>query len=172
MTVRSDIFSHNIKNCNLCLRKSTHCINKLMIMIRFVLFIAWLILSTIVSGQTSYEDDMKKGIKLFEQGNFEESTVIFEKIAENSQDDWLPGYYVALTNSLGSFGLSSDKEKMAKMLEKAQDFLDRELKKQPENVELLVVQTFIDTGWIIYDPMTYGMRGMNKALEVYNRASK
>jgi tetratricopeptide (TPR) repeat protein len=141
-------------------------------MIRILLFIASLILSTIVSGQTSYEDDMKKGIKLFEQGNFEESAVIFEKIAENSQDDWLPGYYVALTNSLGSFGLSSDKEKMAKMLEKAQDFLDRELKKQPENVELLVVQTFIDTGWIIYDPMTYGMRGMNKALEVYNRASK
>src|SRR5690606_4952749 len=141
-------------------------------MIRILLFIASLILSTIVSGQTSYEDDMKKGIKLFEQGNFEESAVIFEKIAKNSQDDWLPGYYVALTNALGSFGLSSDKEKMAKMLEKAQDFLDRELKKQPENVELLVVQTFIDTGWIIYDPMTYGMRGMNKALEVYNRASK
>src|SRR5690606_996596 len=109
---------------------------------------------------------------LFEQGNFEESATVFEKIAETPQEDWLANYYVALTNSLGSFGLSSDKDKMAKMLEKAQSYLDRETSKHPENVELMVVQSFIDTGWIIYDPMTYGMRGMNKALEVYNRASK
>jgi hypothetical protein len=34
-------------------------------MIRILLFIAWLILSTIVSGQTSYQDDMEKAIELF-----------------------------------------------------------------------------------------------------------
>lgn len=141
-------------------------------MIRFVLFIASLILSTIVSGQTSYQNDMQKGIELFESGNFEESSAVFEKIAETPQEDWLPNYYVALTNSLGSFGFSSDKEKMEKMLAKAQDFLDKELSKQPENVELLVIQTFIDTGWIIYDPMTYGMRGMNSVLGIFNKATQ
>src|SRR5690554_983441 len=171
MTVRSDIFSYNKEIINLCSRNQLKLKPK-KIMIRFVLFLTSLILSTIVSGQTSYQDDMKKGIELFENGNFEQSSELFEKIAESETDNWLPNYYVAFTNSLGSFEFSSDKEKMEKMLTKAQDFLDKEITKQPENVELMVVQTFIDTGWILYNPMTYGMRGMNKALEVYNRASK
>lgn len=138
-------------------------------MIRIVTFLASLMLSfAAANAQSSYNGDMRKGIQLFEQGHHEQAAAVFEKIAENSQDDWLPGYYVALTNSLGSFGLSSDKEKMSSMLEKAQDFLDRELEKRPENVELLVVQTFIDTGWIIYSPMQYGMRASQKVWEMFN----
>ena len=57
-------------------------------MIRFVLFLTSLILSTIVSGQTSYQDDMKKGIELFENGNFEQSSELFEKISESQTDNW------------------------------------------------------------------------------------
>jgi tetratricopeptide (TPR) repeat protein len=171
MTVRSDIFSYNKEIINLCSRNQPKLKQK-KIMIRFVLFLTSLILSTIVSGQTSYQDDMKKGIELFEQGNFTESANVFEKIAENQTDNWLPNYYVALTNSLGSFEFSSDKEEMVKMLTKAQDFLDKEITKQPENVELMVVQTFIDTGWILYDPMKYGIRGMNKALQTFNKAAQ
>jgi tetratricopeptide (TPR) repeat protein len=141
-------------------------------MIRLVLFLVSMTLSLFVNGQTSYEDDMRRALDLFENGSFKESSQLFEKISESQTDNWLPNYYVALTNSLGSFEISSDKEEMVKMLTKAQDFLDKEIAKQPENVELMVVQAFIDTGWILYDPMKYGIRGMNKALQTFNKAAQ
>lgn len=141
-------------------------------MIRLVLFLVSMTLSLFVNGQTSYEDDMRRALDLFENGSFKESSQLFEKISESQTDNWLPNYYVALTNSLGSFEISSDKEEMVKMLTKAQDFLDKEIVKQPENVELMVVQAFIDTGWILYDPMKYGIRGMNKALQTFNKAAQ
>lgn len=129
-------------------------------------------LGLVSQAQNSYESDMQQAIELFENGKYEQSSEQFEKIAKSNPENWLPNYYVALTNSLGSFQISSEKEKMKAMLEKAQDFLDKELSAQPENAELLVVQAFIDTGWIVYDPMSYGMRGMDKALQVYNSASQ
>lgn len=141
-------------------------------MIRLVLFLVSMTLSLFVNGQTSYEDDMRRALDLFENGSFKESSQLFEKISESQTDNWLPNYYVALTNSLGSFEISSDKEEMVKMLTKAQDFLDKEIVKQPENVELMVVQTFIDTGWILYAPMTYGMKGMNSVLQTFNKAAQ
>jgi hypothetical protein len=43
-------------------------------------------------------------------------------------------------------------------LTKAQNALDVELIKTPNNAELIVLQAMIHTAWITFDPMTNGQK--------------
>jgi hypothetical protein len=58
------------------------------------------------------------------------------------------------------------------LLDKAQNALDVEFKKDSQNAELLVVQGLIFTGWIVSDPMTNGMKYTGMANGVYAKAAK
>jgi hypothetical protein len=81
----------------------------------------------------------------------------------------LPNYYVALVNTTSSFK-TRDKEVVSALLNKAQNALDLEMVKDPKNAELLVMQAMIDTGWVVYDPMTNGMKLSGKIIETYGKA--
>jgi hypothetical protein len=139
-------------------------------MTKIITFIAILVCG-LISAQTSFETGMAKGMKLWAEGKNTEASATFERIASAESKEWLPNYYVALINALSSFQ-TQDKEELKSLLDKAQNALDVEFKKDSQNAELLVVQGLIYTGWIVSDPMTNGMKYTGMANGVYAKAAK
>ena len=137
-------------------------------MTKLIIAIA-LFITTFVSAQTQFEQGMGKAFGLWKEGKNQEASDLFERIASAEKNNWLPNYYVALINSTSAFQ-TKDKEKINTLLTKAQSNLDIEMAKNPNNPELLVMQAIIHTGWIAFDPMTYGMTLSGKVSELYAKA--
>jgi len=134
------------------------------ISIAFVLFI-----TSLVSAQGKFEQGMGKAFQLWGEGKNTEASAMFERIAAAEQNTWLPNYYVALVNTTSAFG-TKDAAQIDLLLTKAQNALDVELIKNPNNAELLVVQAMIHTAWIAFDPMTNGQKLSGKVMELYGKA--
>ena len=137
-------------------------------MTKLIIAIA-LFITTFVSAQTQFEQGMGKAFGLWKEGKNQEASDLFERIASAEKNSWLPNYYVALINSTSAFQ-TKDKERINILLTKAQSNLDIEMTKNPNNPELLVMQAMIHTGWIAFDPMTYGMTLSGKVSELYAKA--
>lgn len=137
-------------------------------MTRFIFTIAFFVTS-MLSAQTQYETGMQKAFSLWGEGKNAEASAMFERIALAEKDNWLPNYYVALVNTTSSFQ-TQDKNQITALLAKAQEALNKELDKNPENPELLVMQAMINTGWIVADPMTNGMKLSAKTIAIYDKA--
>ena len=134
------------------------------IIVAIVLFI-----SSLVSAQGQFEQGMGKAFQLWDEGKNTEASAMFERIAAAEKTSWLPNYYVALVNTTTAFG-TKDKEQISLLLDKAQNALDVELIKAPNNPELLVMQAMIHTAWIAFDPMTNGQKLSGKVMELYGKA--
>ena len=134
------------------------------IIVTIVLFI-----SSLVSAQGQFEQGMGKAFQLWGEGKNTEASAMFERIAAAEKNFWLPNYYVALVNTTTAFG-TKDKEEISLLLDKAQNALDVELIKTPNNAELLVVQAMIHTAWIAFDPMTNGQKLSGTVMELYAKA--
>ena len=134
------------------------------IIIAIVLFI-----TSLVSAQGKFEQGMGKAFQLWGEGKNTEASAMFERIAAAEQTSWLPNYYVALVNTTSAFA-TKDKEQIDLLLTKAQNALDVELIKNPNNAELLVVQAMIHTAWIAFDPMTNGPKLSGTVMELYGKA--
>ena len=128
-----------------------------------------LCISSLLSAQGQFELGMGKAFQLWGEGKNSEASDLFERIASAEKSSWLPNYYVALVNTTASFG-TQDKEKINGLLTKAQDALDIEMVKNQNNAELYVLQALIYTAWIVYDPMTNGMKLSAKTMEMYEKA--
>jgi hypothetical protein len=128
-----------------------------------------LLVVVIVSAQGQFEQGMGKAFQLWGEGKNTEASALFERIAAAEPNTWLPNYYVALVNTTAAFG-TKDKEKMDLLLTKAQNSLDVELIKNPNNAELLVIQAMIHTAWITFDPMTNGQKLSGTVMELYSKA--
>ena len=134
------------------------------IIVAIVLFI-----SSLVSAQGQFEQGMGKAFQLWDEGKNTEASAMFERIAAAEKTSWLPNYYVALVNTTTAFG-TKDKEQISLLLDKAQNALDVELIKTPNNAELLVMQALIHTAWIAFDPMTNGQKLSGTVMELYAKA--
>jgi len=119
--------------------------------------------------QGKFEEGMGKAFSLWKEGKNKEASDLFERIAAAEKGSWLPNYYVALVNTTASFQ-TKDKDQVSALLTKAQSALDVEMVKDPNNVELLVMQAMIYTGWVAFDPMTNGMKMSGKVIELYSKA--
>lgn len=137
-------------------------------MTRFIFTIVFFVTS-MLSAQTQYETGMQKAFSLWGEGKNAEASAMFERIALAEKDNWLPNYYVALVSTTSSFQ-TQDKNQITALLAKAQEALNKELDKNPENPELLVMQAMINTGWIVADPMTNGMKLSAKTVALYDKA--
>lgn len=126
-------------------------------------------ITSLVSAQSQYETGMQKAFGLWGEGKDADASAMFERIASAEKDNWLPNYYVALVNSTAAFK-TKDKTQISALLGKSQEALDKELDKNPNNAELLVVQALINTAWVVADPMTNGMKLSAKTIEIYNKA--
>ena len=127
--------------------------------------------SALAFAQTAYEKGMTKAFELWGEGKNTEASAMFERIASAEKNNWLPNYYVALVNATASFQ-TKDKATVNALLTKAQEALDIEFVKNPDNAEILVMQALIYTGWVAFDPMTYGMTLSAKVMETYAKAEK
>jgi tetratricopeptide (TPR) repeat protein len=127
------------------------------------------LLSNLLYAQGDYDQGMKQAFQLWEDGNNNEASALFERIASAEKDNWLPNYYVALINTTSAFQTKDGKE-VEILLSKAQTALDKELNKNPENPELLVLQAMIHTARIAYDPMTNGQTLSGKVMSLYQKA--
>lgn len=128
-------------------------------------------IGTLAFGQTKYDDGMKKAFELWGQGNNSEASAMFERIASAEPKQWLPNYYVAMVNTVASF-TTKDRAQVSAMLDKAQTALEAEILKNPNNAELLVMQAMIFTGWVVFDPMTNGMKYSAQIMDLYDQAQK
>jgi hypothetical protein len=128
-----------------------------------------LFISSLLSAQGQFEQGMGQAFQLWGGGKNSEASDLFERIASAEKSSWLPNYYVALVNTTASFGIQ-DKEKINGLLTKAQNALDIEMVKNQNNAELYVLQALIYTAWIVYDPMTNGMKLSAKTMEMYAKA--
>lgn len=136
-----------------------------------IITIITLFFTSLFFGQGKYEEGMGKAFQLWGEGKSTEASAMFERIASAEKNNWLPNYYVGLVNVTAAF-TTQDKEKLSALLDKAQDAVDAELAKAPENPELLVLQAMIYTAWIVYDPMTNGQKYGAKAMQEYEKAIK
>lgn len=135
------------------------------IMISFMLLVSSL---SIAQGQ--FEQGMQKAFQLWGAGKNVEASAMFERIASAEKDNWLPNYYVALVNTTTAFQTLNDPAKVTALLDKAQQALDVEFARQPENAEILVMQAMIYTAWVASDPMTNAMKYSAKVMEMYAKA--
>jgi hypothetical protein len=122
-----------------------------------------------VSAQSAYETGMKKAFSLWEENKSTEASALFERIAAAEKTNWLPLYYVALVNTTEAFKIK-DKEKISALLTKAQAAQDNATAISANNPELMVMQAMIHTAWIVYDPMTNGMKLSATVMEIYEKA--
>ncbi len=136
-----------------------------------LIIILLLMVSGMLRAQTNFEEGMKQGMELWDQGRTEESSALFQRIASAEKDSWLPNYYVGLINSTAAFR-TKDYDKVNQYLTTAQTAIDRALTQNPDNAELLVLQAMIHTAWINFDPMSYGQNLSPKIMQLYSRAEK
>lgn len=137
-------------------------------MIRVITMLVLFICGT-MTAQSQYETGMQKAFGLWEADKPEEASAMFERIASAEKDNWLPSYYVALVNTTEAFK-TQDKEKISALLDKAQQALDQAMMLSQDNAELLVMEALIQTAWIVYDPMTNGMKLSGKINQIYAKA--
>jgi hypothetical protein len=134
-----------------------------------VILILMLTLSNCLFAQGNYEEGMSKAFQLWDDGKADEASAYFERIAAADKENWLPNYYVTLVNTTEAFK-TKDSEQVNTLLTKAQSALDMEMDKDPNNVELLVLQAMIHTAWIAFDPMTNGQKLSGKVVQLYAQA--
>lgn len=134
-----------------------------------VLIILALAISGLIQGQQNYEQGMEEAFQLWEEGKNDEATALFETAASTEKENWLPNYYIALVNTKSAFK-TKDYNKLSDLLKIAQTSLDFELSKNPDNVELLVIQAMIHTAWIAFDPMSYGQKLSPSVMQLYAKA--
>ncbi|GAA3621805.1 hypothetical protein [Flavivirga jejuensis] len=138
---------------------------------KHLIIIATLLISGFVHSQTNYEKGMQKAFGLWGSNSPIEASNMFERIAKAESDNWLPPYYAAQINIIGSFG-EKDKEKLTAQLKKAQDLINDATAISKNNPEILVLQALLHTAWVAFDGATYGMTLSGKVVELYTKAAE
>ncbi len=131
---------------------------------KFTIIIA-IFIATGISAQTKYQTGMQKAFGLWEQGKMTEASQLFERISKAEPTNWLPAYYAATIEIIGSFGIK-DEIALKGKLTKAQEFLDAAKSNSENNPEILITQAFLNLGYIAFDGQKYGMTlgGVNSQL--------
>ncbi|SDR75351.1 hypothetical protein SAMN05216503_0755 [Polaribacter sp. KT25b] len=135
---------------------------------KFTIIIA-IFIATGISAQTNYQTGMQKAFGLWEKGNTTEASQLFERIASVEKDNWLPSYYAATLEILGSFGLKDEAVLKAK-LTKAQEFLDTAKSISKNNPEIIITQALLNLGYIAFDGQKYGMTLSGANNQLYAQA--
>lgn len=122
-----------------------------------------------ITAQTQYQTGMQKAFSLWEEGKMTEASQLFERISTVEKDNWLPSYYAATVEILGSFGLKDEAILKAK-LTKAQEFLDVAKSNSENNPEIIITQALLNLGYIAFDGQKYGMILSGKNNQLYAQA--
>ena len=121
------------------------------------------------TAQTKYQTGMKKAFSLWEEGKMTEASQLFERISKAEPTKWLPAYYAATVEILGSFGLKDEAVLKAK-LTIAQKFIDIAAANSENNPEIMITQALLNLGYIAFDGQKYGMMLSGKTSQLYAKA--
>ncbi|MBP7506598.1 MAG: hypothetical protein KA807_02145 [Prolixibacteraceae bacterium] len=116
---------------------------------KHIIVTAIIICSAILKVFSSeYEEKMGATIqKMYQSRSETELTEIagqFEKIAPNSESEWLPGYYAAysyLSIVINNYNISNDKK--IEILDKSQKHIENIMKIKPDESEIYALQAFV-----------------------------
>ncbi|PQJ82487.1 hypothetical protein [Polaribacter glomeratus] len=122
-----------------------------------------------VTAQTPYQTGMKKAFSLWEAEKMTEASQLFERISTVETENWLPFYYAATIEIIGSFGLKEEAILTAK-LSKAQEFLNAASSKSENNPEIIITQALLNLAYIAFDGQKYGMTLSGKNNQLYAQA--
>lgn len=136
-----------------------------------IIFIIAIFIATGISAQTKYQKGMQKAFELWNKGKLTEASQLFERISKAEPDNWLPPYYAATIEIIGSFGIK-DEAKLKAKLTKAQTFLDASKSNSENNPEIIITQAFLNLGYIAFDGQKYGMTLSGKNNMLYAKALK
>ncbi|HDZ15083.1 hypothetical protein LCGC14_0858540 [marine sediment metagenome] len=134
-----------------------------------ILRMSLLIVPLILNAQSQYGESMQKAMKLREERKTEEASNLFERIALLENVNWLPSCYSDLVNTTACFG-EKDKKQLTEGLEKAKESIDIAKNLSPDNTELLIKETMINTAWIVFDGATNGMTLSGENSQLYQKA--
>lgn len=124
------------------------------------------------TAQSQYESGMAQAFELWEQGKPLEAANLFERIAKVEEENWIPYYYASQVLIVETFNMNEPLEK-EKQLERAQLLLDETIRHAGEdNVEPVVLQAMLHTGYITLDPQVYGMKLSPVVNDLFRRASE
>lgn len=135
---------------------------------KLFLFIG-IVMSLNVTAQTKYQKGMQKAFTLWGENKTEEASQLFERISKAETENWLPPFYVAQLEILGSFGVK-DEAKLTAKLNRAQEFLDVAKSNSENNPEIIITQALLNTAYIAFDGQKYGMTLSGKNAQLYAKA--
>lgn len=130
-----------------------------------------LFVASVLSSQTTFDEEMRKALQTWKGGNPKEAIVHLERIALVEKNNWLPNYYIAFIQTTQAFE-EKDKAKMESLLNAAQIAQDKCNEILLDNPEILVMQAMIHTARIVFDPMTNGQKLSGDVLYILNKAYK
>ena len=134
-----------------------------------------LIIVSIVSyGQNEkYINMMEKTIFLMDTASsietLQQAANQFQRIGDVKQGQWLPYYYCAYCYTQISHKEKEDKKKDL-FVDKAEEFIGKADKMQPENSEIYVMKGFILQARMNIDPMIRGMKYNKTCIEMFEKA--
>ncbi|MFZ4261369.1 hypothetical protein ACFRAE_04960 [Sphingobacterium sp. HJSM2_6] len=133
--------------------------------------ITWSLLLILFSlnsfGQKAYEQKMTEALKEWKTGKNLEAMRLFEKIATDEPQNWIPKYYLVLSGTRASFHMKDAQKKIALI-----DSLTTLLPKEPQeqNAEWHILSALLLTSELISDPMANGMNLTPQIVFYYSRA--
>ncbi|MCZ4693742.1 hypothetical protein DWB61_09990 [Ancylomarina euxinus] len=133
----------------------------------FILLISSQIL--ISSAQNSYEKGMSQALQLWGNTKPMEAIALFERIASNEKENWLPNYYIGLISATQVLS-GREKEQASALLEQAQESLNKAKKQSSNNSELFCLQALINTAWVTLDQMNNGQKLSASIMKDYRTA--
>lgn len=138
-------------------------------MTKIITSVVFFFAALFASQAQQFEQGMSKALGFWKEGKPTEAVALLERIAIVEKNNWLPNYYIGLINSTEAFK-PENRENITSLLNKADEVIDFELAKNPENAELLVLEALSDTALLVSDPMTYGMALSPKISGIYQKA--
>ena len=115
-----------------------------------IILLITILFTGIMTAQTKYQDGMKKAFSLWEKGETTKASQLFERISKAEPENWLPPYYAATIEIIGSFGIKEEAVLKVK-LTKAQEFLDLAKLNSENNPEIIITQALLNLGYIAFD---------------------
>lgn len=126
------------------------------------------IISSVTFAQTNFDQEMNQAFLAWQKGN-QAAAESFQKVLKNNQDNWIPKYYVAFTQTLQSFE-GSDFNSRQTLIDEARVLINQLEKSKPNNPEILNLKALNLTSEIALNPMANGMVLMEDINSIYSKA--
>ena len=142
---------------------------------RIILTTAVVLFSVVLTFAHSKKFDKEMKSKMETLRNYDEATDYiklgdeFAEISKENKKNFEPLYYSAYSYIIGSWDTDDADEKLY-ILDKAKEQIDKALKLEPNNDELIVLEGFYNQAMIMINPMQNGPSYSMRAAELLKKA--